>query len=108
MKGLGSIRKISFAMKNTLRHAVLKNPLQKCQGGAWVGQDFGPHDPACPAEAVGVAVQGHRQKAPADPGNGQRVFEVLPEVQELNGRDWASVMFSDEPTFRILNSRGLL
>ncbi len=31
MKGLGSIRKISFAMKNRLRHAVLKNPFKSAK-----------------------------------------------------------------------------
>jgi hypothetical protein len=43
-------------------------------------EDFGLHDPACPAEAVWVAIQDCCQEATADPGDGQKESEDLAHI----------------------------
>ncbi len=81
-KRLVGIRKITLAMKSRLKQEVLRNTFKsarelKKEVPGWDNL-FGLDDPACPAEAVGVVVQGCRQEAPADPGDGQEAPEVLP------------------------------
>jgi hypothetical protein len=85
----GRYKEDFFRHEEQAKAGSAEKPLQKSKGaqkgGVWVGQDFGLHDPACSAEAAWVAVQGCRQKAPAD-GDGQKASEVLLEVQELDGK----------------------
>jgi hypothetical protein len=109
-KRLGGITKISFAMKNRLRQAVLKHPFKSAKelkkdvpGWDKISVHMIQH---VLQKQLGLPSRVAAKKPLLTQTMVKKRLRFCLKYKNWTERDWASVMFSDESTFRILNSRG--
>ncbi len=100
-KRLVGIRKITLAMKSRLKQEVLRKECQGAQkGGAWLGQPFWSAWSSMSCRSSWGCCPGLPPRSPCWPRRWSR------SAWSSTSSTSPSAMFSDESTFRILNSRG--